>query len=89
MILGMDWLASFSPMQIDWQHKWLIIPYGDSSVRLQGQLTELPTGSVIQVSVVFSESSLSTPVELPPAVSTLLSEFQSVFDSPLGYPPPR
>lgn len=89
MILGMDWLASFSPMQIDWQHKWLIIPYGDSTVRLQGQLTELPTGSVIQVSAVFSESTPQAPVEIPPVVSALLSEFQSVFDPPSGYPPPR
>lgn len=28
MILGMDWLASHSPMQTDWQHKWLQIPHG-------------------------------------------------------------
>lgn len=34
MILGMDWLASHSPMQIDWQHKWLQIPYEQSTVRL-------------------------------------------------------
>jgi hypothetical protein len=28
IILGMDWLASHSPMQIDWEHKWLTLSYG-------------------------------------------------------------
>jgi hypothetical protein len=27
LIIGMDWLESFSPMQIHWQQKWLMIPY--------------------------------------------------------------
>jgi hypothetical protein len=34
IILGMDWLASHSPMQIDWEHKWLVLPYEQSIVRL-------------------------------------------------------
>jgi hypothetical protein len=25
MIIGMDWLESFSPMQVHWKHKWLTI----------------------------------------------------------------
>ena len=28
MIVGMDWLEAFSPMRVDWQHKWMNIPYG-------------------------------------------------------------
>ena len=55
MILGMDWLARHSPMQIDWQHKWVMIPYGQSTVRLQGKLRELPEGSVIQVTALSSD----------------------------------
>jgi len=27
-ILGMDWLESYSPMQVHWALKWLAIPYG-------------------------------------------------------------
>ena len=27
MILGLDWLASFSPMQVHWDQKWIAIPY--------------------------------------------------------------
>jgi hypothetical protein len=89
MILGMDWLASYSPMQIDWEHKWLILPYGQSSVRLQGQLTELPVGSVIQVAAVYSDSDIPSTSALPPEVSQLLDEYQSIFAPPTGYPPAR
>jgi hypothetical protein len=89
MILGMDWLASYSPMQIDWEHKWLILPYGQSSVRLQGQLAELPVGSVIQVAAVYSDSDIPSTSALPPEVSQLLDEYQSVFAPPTGYPPAR
>ena len=55
MIIGMDWLATHSPMQIDWQHKWVMIPYGQSIVCLQGKLRELPPGSVIQVTALSSD----------------------------------
>lgn len=32
LIVGMDWLAQHSPMQVDWHHKWLLIPYESSTV---------------------------------------------------------
>ena len=34
MIVGMDWLEAFSPMRVDWQHKWMNIPYGQHHVVL-------------------------------------------------------
>jgi len=34
IIIGMDWLESFSPMTVHWQQKWLQIPYGDQTVLL-------------------------------------------------------
>ena len=27
VVIGMDWLATYSPMQIHWQEKWMAIPY--------------------------------------------------------------
>lgn len=45
----MDWLSRFSPMVVDWKQKWLKIAYGESSRVLQGELQELPLGTVIQV----------------------------------------
>jgi len=34
MILGMEWLERFSPMQIHWSDKWTLLPYKGSLVRL-------------------------------------------------------
>jgi hypothetical protein len=36
MILGMDWLEEFSPMQVHWKLKWMAIPYNGSTELLQG-----------------------------------------------------
>jgi hypothetical protein len=47
LIVGMDWLMQHSPMQVDWAHKWLVIPFEGQSKLLQGDLTSLPPGSVI------------------------------------------
>jgi hypothetical protein len=36
VVVGMDWLAAFSPMQIHWQDKWMAIPYNGQLIVLQG-----------------------------------------------------
>ena len=89
LIVDMDWLSSFSPMQVDWKHKWLKIPYDNSFRVLQGDLQELPPGTFIQVSHVAATSSVPPADNLPPEISQLLQEFISVFDPPQGYPPRR
>jgi hypothetical protein len=35
-IIGMDWLAAFSPMHVDWHQKWLAISYQGQYTLLQG-----------------------------------------------------
>jgi hypothetical protein len=35
-IVGMDWLESFSPIQVHWCDKWLLIPYQGQLSLLQG-----------------------------------------------------
>ena len=47
MIGGIDWLARFSPMNVDWQNKWLAIPYDGSTVILQGILAPPSTECAI------------------------------------------
>jgi len=89
LIMGMDWLASYSPMNIDWQHKWLLITQGQQQCFLWGSLSALPPGSVVQVSTVLSDDLVAGQGAVPPAVSALLAEFQLVFAPPLGYPPAR
>ncbi|CAD6236941.1 unnamed protein product [Miscanthus lutarioriparius] len=35
-ILGIEWLESFSPMQIQWKQKWLSFQYQQTKVKIQG-----------------------------------------------------
>jgi hypothetical protein len=88
MILGIDWLSSFSPMQVHWAQKWISIPYQGETVVLLGDASELPVGSVIQLSVIQDhDSEGSAPVI--PAVQELLAGFAPLFEKPVGLPPSR
>lgn len=55
LVIAMDWLQHYSPMKIDWYNKWITIPYRDPYVCLQGMLSTLPVGAVIELRL-FSES---------------------------------
>ncbi|XP_066365004.1 uncharacterized protein [Miscanthus floridulus] len=89
LIMGMDWLVAHSPMQVDRRHKWLLITLGNEQKLLQGSLSVLPPGSVVQITTVLSDDTVARQEPLPPEVAGLLLEFQSVFAPPTGYPPER
>lgn len=46
MILGIDRLSSFSPMQVHWQQKWLAVVINGATAILLGDAPELPVGSI-------------------------------------------
>ncbi|CAD6336222.1 unnamed protein product [Miscanthus lutarioriparius] len=72
LVVGMDWLAQYSPMQVDWAQKWLVIPYEGAFRTLQGELHSLPPGSVIQVTTLTEDSpTFATPTQ-PAAITQLL-----------------
>ena len=75
LIVGMDWLASRSPMQVDWHNKWMIIPYGQGHSLLQGELISLPVGSVIQVTTMLSNTTVASLEPVPPKIAALITEF--------------
>ena len=75
LIVGMDWLASSSPMQVDWHNKWMLIPYGQGHRFLQGELMSLPAGSVIQVTTILSDDAVARQEPVPPEIAALLTEF--------------
>ena len=89
LVVVMDWLAQYSPMQVDWAQKWLVIPYEGAFQTLQGELHSLPPGSVIQVTTMTEDSPTSATPTQPAAITQLLQEFQSVFEPLQGYPPER
>lgn len=49
----------------------------------------MPAGSVVQVSAILPDDTVDRQGPLLLEVSTLLTEFQSVFAPPTGYPPTR
>jgi hypothetical protein len=89
MIIGMDWLESFSPMQVHWQHKRLEIPYEGSTVLLQGESVEAPSKLLLQVCSLENTHDASTSAGIPAAIQSLLDEFDDLFQAPDSLPPSR
>jgi len=85
MILGLDWMSHFSPMQVDWSQQWICIPYQGQSVYLWGNMAALPAGSVLQLSIVL-ETLQPQHSSVSPVVQPLLDEFAHLFTPPLGLP---
>jgi hypothetical protein len=58
VILGYDWLAQFSPMKIHWATKWISFSYDSQIVLIQGILSELHEGSLVQLIQLFEDDVL-------------------------------
>lgn len=89
MILGLDWLERFSPMQVDWRQRWLSIPYNGSLVILYVDPSSLPSGAVIQVCAIQPSTDHDVFPEVPPEVKGILEQFASLFAMPSELPPSR
>ncbi|WVZ95473.1 hypothetical protein U9M48_041234 [Paspalum notatum var. saurae] len=89
LIVGMDWLEAHSPMKVHWLHKWMAIPYHNDTVVLQGVVSELPVGSVVEVAVISISSLDFSKMGLHQDLVQLLTAFAHVFDTPTGLPPSR
>lgn len=59
LIFGMDWLESFSPMKVHWRHKWMVIPYNDTTAVLQGILLAIAEELLIQITSVQAQPSVA------------------------------
>jgi hypothetical protein len=86
VVIGMDWLESFSPMQVHWLQKWLAIPYEGRIQILQGLTEDFPEQLLLHVDAVSSSDAV---VPLPPEIQDLLHEFEGVFKPPTSLPPSR
>ena len=89
IIVGMDWLETFSPMKVHWKQKWMSIPYQGTSVILQGLVPELPEHSVVEVCAVLFTDSAILDLNVPPELAALLHQYEDVFQPPSGLPPSR
>lgn len=76
VIVGMDWLESFSPMQIHWRQKWLAIPYQGQLQISQGITLDYPDRVLLQIEPALSaDTSQLDELELPAVVHELLGIF--------------
>jgi hypothetical protein len=90
IIIGMDWLESFSPMRVHWKQKWLEIPYEGSTLTLQGVVPTLLDEVLVQLCVLSPDSVCSSEVKLLPAeIQLLVDQFPVLFQEPDGLPPSR
>ena len=77
-------------MTVDWQEKWLRIPYGDQFVVLQGDNSDPPEQVLVQLCLTTTidsqdDSVLSSPVE----IQLLINQFAPLFAEPTSLPPSR
>jgi len=90
MVIGMDWLEEFSPMKVGWARKWMMIPYQNGTMVLQGVLPSAPVCTVLQLMLVeASEIPNEDSVQYSPKIKDLLEVFSDVFADPVGLPPSR
>ena len=89
IILGIDWLEQYSPMQVHWKFKWIQFQYGDSQVQLQGLLPPSTESLLMQVCFVVIDSTQPELSELPEDLQSIIQQYQHLFDPPVGVPPPR
>jgi len=89
IIVGMEWLETFSPMKVHWKQKWMSIPYQGTSIILQGLVPELPEHYVVEVCAVLVTDSAILDLKVPPDLAALLHLYEDVFQPPSGLPPSR
>jgi hypothetical protein len=95
MIVGYDWLEQYSPMKIHCNAKWMAIPYGSRTMAIQGILSKLDEGVVVQVFHLTeeeigldSDDSTAQPDLVPMEVQKLLADYVDIFASKVVFPPP-
>lgn len=105
MILGMEWLETFSPMWVDWRRKKLRFTYHNQRLTFIGVKDQINSGKLIiakQMQGLYKDGAISQIVQLcqaevpahagqtyPAEIDQVIPEFKERFDEPQGLPPHR
>ena len=89
LILGMDWLERFSPMEIHWKDKWITLSYDGHQLVLHGLSTTEAPEMVFQLFSVEIQSSSNEQVAWAHDIQQILDAFPPVFTMPDSLQPKR
>lgn len=105
MILGMEWLETFSPMWVDWRRKKLRFTYHNQRLTFIGVKDQINSGKLIitkQMQGLYKDGAIAQIVQLcqaevpahagqtyPAEIDQVIAEFKERFDEPQGLPPHR
>lgn len=105
MILGMEWLETFSPMWVDWRRKKLRFTYHNQRLTFIGVKDQINSGKLIiakQMQGLYKDGAIAQIVQLcqaevpahagqtyPPEIDQVIAEFKERFDELQGLPPHR
>lgn len=98
-ILGMEWLETFSPMQMEWKQKWLSFTHQGRTVKLKGityDLQTCPTVTLNQLSALAKTDNIWSVVQVyavesdnvtkpvvPVEITKLVDQFPELFAEPI------
>jgi hypothetical protein len=97
MVLGMDWLEMFSPMEVNWKDKWISFQANGKLVKLQGILPNTACSQLItldQLDGLIKSEAVEHLLELrvmdhgnykctyPPKTKELIAQFVDLFVEP-------
>lgn len=104
VILGMDWLELYSPMEVHWKSKWMSFLYKEEKIELQGIIPDLSHYQFMDTSEIenlqkndeiwcvlqlYNVQLLGVVDNCPKAIQALLSQFSELFEEPTELPPNR
>ena len=89
LILGMDWLERYSPMEIHWKAKWISIPCDGTQLVLHGLSATSTADMVFQLLSVEMQSNSVQSNVLPSDIQHILDAFPQVFTVPDSLPQKR
>ena len=87
-ILGLVWLATHSPMQVDWTEHWLSFERNGTHITLLGEDATPSFLAMIELSSLLLSKN-TAQVDLPAEIQEILNTYASVFEAPTGLPPRR
>ncbi|XP_027083531.2 uncharacterized protein [Coffea arabica] len=101
MVLGVDWLARYSPIEFDFNQLSMKFTRGKEEVELKGESNKLKLTAIKGSKLMkwrrkqeYGVTALLTILEegqeeVPTGVKQMLNQYQDIFAEPQGLPPPR